>query len=82
MVQDLRILEMLDEGVQPLQTRIGQGADLNRRKEYLFTLELAPTFALEAQIKFLQAYQIQEIDEPVPYIAVILDIARQVKEIV
>jgi hypothetical protein len=31
MVQHLRILEMLNQGIQSLQTRIGQGADLNMR---------------------------------------------------
>jgi hypothetical protein len=49
---------------------------------YLLALELAPTFTLETEIKFLQTRQIQEIDESVPDIAIILDIAGQVEEVV
>lgn len=52
------------------------------REEYLFTTEAGPLLALKALVESLKAISGEEIDEAIAHIALVLDVARQVQEIV
>ncbi len=50
-VQHFRVLEVLDQARDALQSRVGQVTNLDKRKWYLFGLEPAPSLAVEHFVK-------------------------------
>ena len=53
-----------------------------RQYLYLLASEFRPFSTLEHLIKLKQILSAEEVDEPIPHIALILDIARQIKEVI
>ena len=67
LVEHLRILEVVDQVVQPLQSRVSEVADL-------LASELRPSPTLKNFIEFAEILRTQEINETVSHIALIFSI--------
>lgn len=80
---------MLNEVLPALQSRIGQGTNLNIPERYLFASELEPPAMVEVLVKSLQDFMVEQVDERVAHVAVVLsyqngyvEVERQVQEVV
>lgn len=66
---------MQDQGFSSLNSSILQIADL-------FRIEFFPFFPMKFVVEFLYEARVYEIDERVPYVALILYVDRKVEEVV
>lgn len=76
LVQNLRVLKVVDQTVESLQTSVGQIAYLNEKSGYLLASELRPFSSLKHSIELEQILSVEEINETIANIALIFDITR------
>ena len=76
LVKDFGVQEVFKQLVKPLETSIGEDANLHYHKTYLLTSVFFPVVVVECGIESFERLSVNKIDETVTNIALVLRYGR------
>lgn len=82
LVEDLAVLEVVNKTLQSLESGVAQHANLNSKNSYFLASEFEPFFAMKLLVELFEVAGVDKVDEAVAYVALVLEVAWEVEEIV